>query len=155
MTEITERSHLLRHNPPHRAGDGTAQHLWTLQARFHVGVPMKCKILLIGHDLDLLKRRAALLAGAGYQVTSTTPDWAFMKLRNEPNDVLLLCNTLSANDAHEYLLLAEKMGRNTPVVQIYSDSPHTAFRFACCADNLTELLSVVASALEYKKWSAA
>ena len=118
------------------------------------GKPLR--ILSFGRDSSLLESRAAVLASAGYEVTSVRalPDLV-RELDMEHSDAIVLCHSLTENETHAALLLVKSAGRDTPVIHICTGSPDPIFEFVFRSGHPEELLMALASAVRGIRRSAA
>jgi hypothetical protein len=105
------------------------------------------RILSFGHDSALLDGRAAVLASAGYEVTSVAalPD-LMREFDVQHSDAVVLCHTLTEDETHAALLLVKSAGRDTPIIHIFTGRLDPIFEFASPSDHPEELLLALASA---------
>ena len=136
--KIAERSHHCAANPA-ELKRGSAGILAQTSTSFF-------RVLSFGHDLALLHGRGAVLTSAGYKVTSVAalPDLV-RELEKGHSDAVVLCHTLTQDEAQAALLLVKSAGLNTPVIQIFTEHPDPAFDYACRAHHPEELLTALVS----------
>ena len=92
--------------------------------------PSKSQLLYIGNDPDLSKASAALLRSAGYKVRSTNPSHAGEALRESRYSAVILCATLSSEEA-DHIVEAVRYGhQDVPIVTVQvgmlGNLPHPA-----------------------------
>lgn len=76
-------------------------------------------ILSIGSDADVLNRRSAVLAEAGYAIISVADlRKAAEKIANEEFDVVLLCNSLGEEDGRQLVNMSRRHRPFMPVICI-------------------------------------
>ena len=106
------------------------------------------KVLAVGCDPDSLAASASILRNAGFTVSPATVQQTLRLLDREPFDAVVLCPTLNPRQATAVLALVQSLNSAVPVIQVYSDTPDPAFRFAAPSYNPSILLSVLGRALE-------
>jgi len=105
------------------------------------------KVLAVGCDPDSLAASASILRNAGFIVSPATVQQTLRLLDTELFDAVVLCHTLNSRQASAVLALVQSLNREMPVIQVYSDTPDPAFRFAAPSYNPSILLSVLGRAL--------
>ena len=106
--------------------------------------------------ISLLDGRAAVLSSAGYGVMSVTALTDLVReLDMQHRDAVVLCHTLTKDETHAALLLVKSAGWDSPVIQIFADSPDAVFEYACRSDHPEELLLALASAVRCTRRPAA
>jgi DNA-binding response OmpR family regulator len=76
-------------------------------------------ILSIGSDVDILNRRSAVLAEAGYAIISVVDlRKAAEKIANEEFDVVVLCSSLGEEDCRQLVNMSRRHRPFMPVVFI-------------------------------------
>ena len=85
-------------------------------------------LLYVGNEPMLSKASAELLKRAGYRVRTTNPVHADHTLRDERFGVVILCATLSGEEAEQIVETALGAQPATPIVSVHlgllGDTPH-------------------------------
>ena len=107
-----------------------------------------CKVLAVGCDPDSLAANASVLRTAGFEVSPVTLQQTLRRLDTERFDAVVLCPSLNQRQASAVLALVQSLQREMPVIQVYTNVPDPAFRFAAPSYSPSILLSVLGRALE-------
>src|SRR4051812_39405858 len=85
-------------------------------------------VLYVGTDPDLSKASAALLKKVGYRVRTTTPLNAASVMRDVKVSAVILCATLSRQEADDAVDYAANLQMGVPIVSVHlgllGDGPH-------------------------------
>ncbi len=79
----------------------------------------RVQLLYVGNEALLSKATAELLKGAGYKVRTTKPLHADHTLRDDKFAVIILCATLSSDEAAQVVETASESQPETPIVSVH------------------------------------
>ena len=81
--------------------------------------PSRIQLLYVGNEALLSKATAELLKGAGCRVRTANPGHAGHPLKEERFGVIILCATLSSDEAGQVVETASVSQPDTPIVSIH------------------------------------
>ena len=88
----------------------------------------RVQLLYVGNEVLLSKATAELLKGAGYKVRTTNPAHSAHTLKDDKFEGIILCATLSSEEADEVVETAWSSQPDTPIVSVHlgllGDAPH-------------------------------
>jgi len=79
----------------------------------------RVQLLYVGNEALLSKATAELLKGAGYKVRTTKPVHADHTLRDDRFAAIILCATLSGDEADRVVETARSSQPETPIVSVH------------------------------------